>query len=102
MNSVYLSRPRHVRGEIYSKILDLLLTRLSFTITEGERELGMKCFWNNRGIQRVWFVYDTFIISIPSRKAKEFVIQPLLVRTFAVGITMHTIIRILQQSAVIG
>ncbi len=43
------------------------------------------------------------MISTPSRKMSEVVVvQPLLVGAFVVRITKHTVIRILQQSAVTG
>ncbi len=47
-------------------------------------------------------VYDTHIVRSPGHKTMEVVVQPLLVRTFAVGITKHEMICVLQQSAVTG
>ncbi len=47
-------------------------------------------------------VYDKSMVSTPGRKTREVVVQPLLVGVFAVRITTHKIIRILQQSAVTG
>ncbi len=42
------------------------------------------------------------MVSTQAHKTIEVVIQPLLVRKFAVRIAKHEIIRILQQSAVTG
>ncbi len=47
-------------------------------------------------------VYEKSVVSTPGHKATEVFIQPLLIRTFAVRITEHEIISILQQSAVTG
>ncbi len=73
---------------------------LRFIIKEGERE------WSVFGIQEALnafgLVYDKSMISTPSRKTREVVTQPLLVGTFAVNFTKHKIIRMLQQSIVIG
>ncbi len=48
-------------------------------------------------------VYDKSMMSTPSRETREVVVVwLLLVRLFAVRVTKHITIRILQQSAVTG
>ncbi len=47
-------------------------------------------------------VYEKSMVSTPGHKTIEVVVQPFLIRTFAVRITKHEIISILQQSAVTG
>ncbi len=90
-----MSRPSHVRGEMYTKVLDSLPTRESFTIKGGEQELRESVFGFN-------LVYDKAMIKTPRRKTREDAIQPLSDGTFAARITKHEIIRILQQSVVTG
>ncbi len=45
---------------------------------------------------------DKSMISTPSRKTREVIIQSLLVKAFAVRVTKHTIILKLHQSAETG
>ncbi len=97
-----MSRPSHVRGEIYTKIFDNVLTRQTITIKEGEQNLRGSVFGIQGAFIAFGLVYDKSVISTPSRKTIEVVFQALLVGTFAVRITQHKIIRILQQSAVTG
>ncbi len=49
-DSINVSGPGQIRGEMYTKILDRLLSRQSFAVDERERESGGKCFWDKRGI----------------------------------------------------
>ncbi len=58
------------------------------------------------GIKEVFrtfsLAYDASIVRTPGHKTMEVVVQPLLVRTFAVGITKQEMICELQQNAVTG
>ncbi len=47
-------------------------------------------------------VYEKSMVSTPGHKTMEVVIQPDLIRTFAVRITMHETIIILPQSGMTG
>ncbi len=57
----------------------------------GECFFGIKEAFNAFSL-----LYDKSMISTPGHKTIEVVVQPFLVRTFAVRITKHKIIRILQ------
>ncbi len=39
-----MNSPDHVRGEMYTKMLDSFLTRYRLAVGEGERELGGNVF----------------------------------------------------------
>ncbi len=64
------------------------------------RAMGRNVFGIKEAFDALSFVYYKVIISTPSRKSIDVVVQPLLVRTFAVRIAKHEIIRKLQQPAV--
>ncbi len=68
----------------------------------GERELGGSVFGIKETLHTFSLVYEKSMVSIPGHKTMEVVIQPLLIRTFAVRITEHEIINMLQQSSVTG
>ncbi len=72
------------------------------TIKGGKRELRGSAFGIKEIFNAFYPAYDKLMISTPSRKTREVVVQPLLVGTFTVRITKHKIIRILQQSAMTG
>ncbi len=57
-NSINRNRPDHVRGVIYTKILDSLLTTWSFTIDERERELRGSIFGTKEAFNVLSVVYD--------------------------------------------
>ncbi len=92
-----MSRQGYVRGEMYTKILDSLLT-----IKEREQELRRSSFGINEAFYAFGLAFVKSMIRTPSRKTREVVAQPILVEAFAVRITKHSVIRILQQSAVTG
>ncbi len=85
---------------MYTKILDRLLTGQSFTIDERERELGGSVFGIKEAFNTFSLVYHIFLDQ--QSWSIDFTVQLLLVRKFAVRITKHKIIRILQQHAVTG
>ncbi len=59
-------------------------------------------FGIKKAFNAVGLVSDRSMTSSPSRKKIDVVVQPLLVGAFAVRITKHKIIRVLQQYAVTG
>ncbi len=63
-----MSRPSHVRGEIYTEIFDSVLTRLSFTIKEEEQELGGNVVEIIETFNAFGLAYDKSAISTPSCK----------------------------------
>ncbi len=69
------------------------------------REIGSRVE-NVFGIKEAFHTFSLFyeksIVSTQGHKTMEIVVQPLLIRAFAVRITKHEIISILQQSTVTG
>ncbi len=63
----------------------------------GENVFGIKEAFHTFSL-----VYEKSMVSTPGHKTMEIVVQPLSVRAFAVRITKHEIIHILQQSAATG
>ncbi len=70
-DSIDMSRLGHVTGEMYSKIIHSLLTRLNFTIKERERELRGLVFGIKEAFNAFGLVYDKSMISTPSLKTRE-------------------------------
>ncbi len=62
--------------------------------------MGESVFGIKEAFHTFSLVYEKSTVSTPGHKTMEVVIQPLLIRTFAVKITKHEIVSILQQSTV--
>ncbi len=74
-----MSDPGHVRVEMVTQIHDICSREKASTLPKEKSELGRSVKVMNEALNPSFLA-----INIPGRKAKEVVVQPLLLGTFAV------------------